>query len=137
MWTGLTSDDGRGTCDDRHRSGDRSSEKRADVMFLGEPSANLRTRRCRTAHQRKRWDALAKMPGQLMEGPAEAGIAILGGHIARRFQHELSSGVSWMGHDQPSAAADQFAMQDDIQIDRAGVPTPAALTTQLLFNTLQ
>jgi hypothetical protein len=41
-----------------------------------------------------------------------------------------------MRHNQSRATADQLAMQNDVQVNRAGIPTLATLTPELPFGLL-
>ncbi len=80
---------------------------------------------------------MTKVLGQSLQRPAKSRVTIVRCHIASRLEHELSRRVPRMGHDQARSPADEFAVQDHVQVDRPGIPSLAALPTKLFLDVLK
>jgi hypothetical protein len=105
-------------------------------MFDTESSTQFIARRHVAADQGERRNTVAEVLGESLQRPSESRVAVMRRHVACRLQYKLSGSVSRMGHDQPRASADQFAMQHHIEVNRTGIPALAPLSTEMILDLL-
>ena len=77
------------------------------------------------------------MCGEFSNRPAEPWVSVVRCDITGRLQNKLPRCVTGVWNDQSGSATNKFTVQNHIQVDRPGIPTPFSLTPQFLLNLLK